>query len=549
MLENIFSRFKKKQSQTSSFRSKLVTLIILDGLGINPDPLGNAVAQAKTPFLDTIWTNGKTCLLEASGPAVGLPEGEPGNSEVGHLNIGTGQIVYQSLPHINDDIANGKFYNKQEILKAIQKVKQRKSRFHIMGILSNGGVHGHINHLYAILEVCRAHRVDPYLHIFTDGRDTAPTDGYFFISKLIEKMRQEGVGQIASIGGRMWGMDRDKRWERTEKAFKAMIGEGERKSSDAFKLLQRAYQKGENDQTLIPTTIVNENNEPVGDIRDGDAVFFFNFREDRARQITKAFVLPDFDHFERSRIFKDLHFLTMTGYEDGLPCRVLYAPTKVNQTIARALEEKGMSQLHISETEKAMHVTYFFNGGIEEPHKNEDSMTIPSPPVFDYSEVPAMSADIVTDEILYKFKHWDKFNYSFIVVNYANPDMLGHTGNLPAAIKSVEHVDKCVKKVVEATIAAGGAVIVTSDHGNCETMIDRSTMSVDTYHNVAPVPFIFIKDRSELVVEKGMTVLKLGTGKETISSGLLSDIAPTVLEVLGVEPLQEMTGVNLLDVI
>lgn len=531
-----------------TLRRELVVLMILDGFGVHADKEGNAVLQAKTPFLDRAWTNGKSTLIHASGTHVGLPAQEAGNSEVGHLNIGAGQVVYQSLPRINDAIANGDFKNHPVIVEAMQEVKKRGSKLHFMGILSAGGVHGHIEHLFELIDIAKSNSISPHIHAILDGRDTGMTDGYFYLSKLVEKFKTSGVGKLSSVMGRFYGMDRDKRWERTQAAYNAMIGISSQTAQDPFELVQAAYQNNQNDQILTPTTMVDQKGVPVGPIQDNDVVLFFNFREDRARQITRAFVLEEFDGFIRPNLPKNLYFATMTGYEDGLPTHVIFPPKKIEQTLSSAISNANMRQLHISETEKYMHLTYFFNGGREQPNPGEDFFNIPSPKVFDYADTPAMSAEIIKDEVVYRLNNLDKRKYSFIVINFANPDMLGHTGNLEAAIKANEVTDRCAQEIAQKALSLGAAVLITADHGNCETMIDRVTKKIDTAHTNNPVPMVILTDLAQVSTDNGKN-RKIGTGQDANITGILADIAPTVLGILGVRQPESMTGVNLLTVI
>lgn len=550
---NIFSKPQEavEADKKLEIRKDLVTLIILDGLGIHPDPLGNSVLQANTPFLDTVWTKAHSTLLHASGVHVGLPELEPGNSEVGHLNIGSGQIVYQSLPRINDAISNGKFKENPTLKESLKYAKENGVDFHLMGILSTGGVHGHIDHLFALLDICKDAGIDPFIHAFLDGRDTGLTDGYYFLSRLMKRTKELGVGRLATLSGRFYAMDRDKRWDRTELAYDAMLGHGKRIATDPFQVVQEAYKNDENDQIFVPTTLVDKEGEPIGRVKDKDVLLFYNFREDRARQITKAFVIEDgkFDGFQRREFLPDLYYVAMTGYGDGLDNLVIFPPKKIEKSLARAIADKGWNQFHISETEKFMHVTYFFNGGVEDPHPGEEFFSVPSPKVFDYSQTPQMSAATITEELVRRIKNNVENKYAFAVINIVNPDMLGHTGNLEAAIRGNEYVDQCVRDIVTATVENNGAAIIIADHGNCETMIDRETGKVDTYHNINPVPFILINDPSQLQLAPGEIAKKLGAGEDVPTSGLLADVAPTILAVLGVETPEEMTGLNLLSVL
>lgn len=524
---------------------KLLTLLILDGFGVHPDSFGNAVIQAKTPFLDKIWTNGTSTLIEASGTFVGLPQEEPGNSEVGHLNIGAGQVVKQSLPQINEAIVTGKFADLENIKKAFDEVIKRKSKLHLIGILSAGGVHGHIEHLLELMKICKARGVDPCVHAFLDGRDTGMTDGYFYVSKLVQEFKELGVGKLASMIGRFYAMDRDNRWERTQLAYEAMVGAGKRSAKDAFAILQTAYSGAENDQIFVPTTLQNDDGSPVGAIENDDVVIFYNFREDRARQLTRVFVSDDFPYFERVNLPKNLFFVTMTGYESDLNTHIIFPPKKIENCLAQVISEAGLKQLHVSETEKYAHVTYFFNAGIEKAFEGERRQNVPSPKVFDYAKVPEMSAEIVTDQVVYALDRNDVFNYSLIVANLANPDMVGHTGDLQKTIEANEFVNDCTKRIVEKTIELGGACIVIADHGNCETMINRLTKQIDTAHTNNPVPFILVESKDQLKGDSSANYQKIGTGPKAVSTGILADVAPTILDMLGITPPASMTGISL----
>lgn len=552
---SLFDIFKKNEDTTKEIandehiHSNLVTLIILDGLGVHPDSLGNAVLQARTPFLDTVWTKAKSTLIHASGTHVGLPEFEPGNSEVGHLSIGSGQVIYQSLPRINDAIASGEFSQIDEIKKAFEEVKKRGTKMHLMGILTTAGVHGHLEHLFALLKVAKTYGVNPYLHLMTDGRDAPPTDGYFFLSKLVQKMKELGVGKISTLMGRFYGMDRDSRWDRTQKAYDAMTGNSSKTSTDVFTVLQDAYKAGDDDQILTPTTIVTPDGVPVGAIEENDIVVFFNFREDRARQITKAFVVNDFNGFERKSSFKNIYFVTMTGYSEDLQTRVIFPPKKVHNTLSNTISQAGLNQLHVSETEKFMHITYFFNGGLEKEHSKEEFFNIPSPKVFDYSKVPEMSSYIIRDEVVNRLSNQSKHKYSFIVINLANPDMVGHTGKLQAGIKACEVVDECAKDIVLKTLECGGSAIIIADHGNCETMINRVTLKPDIAHTNNPVPFILVSKKEETIVKQGEKVEKVGTGQKATPTGILADVAPTILSILNINKGEDMTGIDLQNIV
>jgi 2,3-bisphosphoglycerate-independent phosphoglycerate mutase len=520
----------------------LCVLMILDGLGARDEAYGNAVLAAKTPNLDSLWTSCPHALLKASSNEVGLPQGYTGNSEVGHLNIGAGQIVYQSLSQINDSIRVGEFEKIPTLVEVMEEVKKRKTNLHLMGILSAGGIHGHIEHLFELLRICRDRKIDPFIHVFLDGRDTGQKDGYIYLNMLNAKIRDFGVGRIASISGRWYAMDRNKRWERTEVAYNAMLGKGERLATDSMGILQEAYQNGENDSIFVPTTMVDEDSRPVGPVQDNDVMIFYNYREDRARQITKAFVKDPWEGFKRETIPQNLEFLTMTGYEENLPVRVLFKPQDISSTIGAVISQAGYNQLHIAETEKSAHVSYFFNGGREQPYDGEEIFTIPSPKVKEYSEVPEMSAEVIRDEVVYRI---ELNKYNFILINFANPDMVGHTGDLNATVKGIEIVDRCVGDIVKASIAAGGNFIITADHGNCDLMINELTGSMDRSHTLNPVPVIIGKDIKQLPTP-GKDNLKIGTGSGAIERGILADVGTTVLSLMGLEPSPEMSGMNIL---
>jgi len=531
------------------YRSKFVFLLILDGFGIHPDELGNAVIHAKTPNLDTMWTKGVSTLIQASGVYVGLPPAEHGNSEVGHLSLGVGTVIQQSLPRINDSMKNGSFDTLPTLKNAFAEVKARKSNFHLIGLISAGGVHGHIDHLFYMLELCRKNGVNPYIHAILDGRDTGETDGYFYTSKLFEKIKKIRVGKLASMCGRFYTMDRDKRWERTKVAYDCMVGKGARSAKDPFVLLQEAYKSGETDEFFKPTTMVDAEGNPIGSIKDNDVVMFLNFREDRARQTTRIFVDPAFDGCERIDFPKNLFFITMTGYEESLKTEILFKPRRIEDTLSYVLSKNGLKQLHISETEKYAHVTYFFNGGIEETHPGEKFYQIPSPHVLDYSKIPEMSTSIITDQLLYELDHLDKSEYSFIMANFANPDMVAHTGDMTATIVANQNADSCAGKIAQKVIEKGGSIIIVGDHGNCETMIDRETKKVDKAHSNNPVPFIFINNASQLTSKAGEKLLKIGTGEKVQVTGILADVAPCVLSLLGLSKPPTMTGVDLINIL
>jgi len=543
--------FKKQEPEgEKTFQNLLdvrrfVTLIILDGFGVFPDTEGNAVLAANTPFMDTAWTYGRSTLIHAAGTHVGLPDEEAGNSEVGHLNLGAGQVVYQTLPRINDAISGDELISNAVIREMISVLRKRKSRLHLTGVLSPAGVHGHIAHLFSLLGLCKANGIDPYIHIMLDGRDTTPKEGYLYVSKLKTKMAELGIGKIASIQGRFYGMDRDSRWERTKLAYDAMVGFSEETFTDPVAIIQKAYQSGEDDQYFKPRVCVDQQGNPVGPVRDGDAILFWNFREDRARQLTKAFVLKEFNHFTRRNFPQNVYFATMTGYEEGLPANVIFPPLPIKKSLSEFLSENGKRQIHISETEKFMHVTYFFNGGIELARPGEVFFNIPSPRVEDYAKVPEMSALTIKDETIKRIKDIRTTPYEFILLNFANPDMLGHTGDFKATVRANEIVDACVAEITKETLAGGGAVVITADHGNCETMINRQTKQVDIAHTNNPVPLTILTDINEIQPKAGIPMTRVGTGPKARPTGLLADVGPTVLGLLGMEIPANMTGVDL----
>ncbi|MBU3957039.1 2,3-bisphosphoglycerate-independent phosphoglycerate mutase [Patescibacteria group bacterium] len=536
---------------------KPVVLIIMDGWGITSEAKGNAVAQAKTPNINRFWAAYPKTLLSASGKAVGLFGGEEGNSEAGHLNIGAGQIVFQELPKIDLLIADGSFFSIPAFLSAIKHVKKNKSQIHLIGLLGAGGVHSSISHLFALLKLAKTQQLTQvYLHLFTDGRDSPPSSALIYISQLQEEIEKIGIGKVASIGGRYFGMDRDHRWERTQKAYDAMVlGKG-KKFKSAAEGIKASYQAGKTDEFIEPFLVTEDSQVHL--INDHDSVIFFNFRIDRPRQLTKAFVLPDFERlviekvafdpyaeryglkqyqppqktttFVREKVLQDLLFVTLTEYEPNLPVEVAFVPESVKMPLGRVIAEKDLRQFHIAETEKERHVTYYFNGRREKPFPGEDRVEIPSPNVKTYDLQPEMSAYGVTEELLRRIKTGF---YDFILVNYANPDMVGHTGVFEAGIKACEVIDDCVGKVVQTVNNLDGVCLITADHGNVEEMIDLKTGEVDTKHSTNPVPFMVV---SKYFDHQG----------RMLPRGVLADIAPTILAIMEVEKPGLMTGNNLL---
>jgi len=536
----------------------IVVLIIMDGWGIAPLSPGNAVSLAKTPNLTQLWALYPHTTLYASGEAVGLPRGEKGNSETGHLNLGAGRIVYQDLPRINMVIADGSFFKNQAFIKAITHVKNNNSCLHLMGLIGQGGVHSNIEHLFALLVLAKQQKVKRvFLHLFTDGRDSPPTLAPTYIAQVEEKIKESGLGQIASISGRYYAMDRDNRWERTEKVYQALVSGIAKVASSPQEAIAKAYNSSITDEFILPTIILKRDKKPVSLISDNDAIIFYNYRIDRPRQLTKAFVLPDFENlkgkrvdfdpyaekyykktyieqiisgtFRRKKILKNLCFVTMTEYEKELPCLVAFPPIKVQLPLGRVITENNLSQLHISETEKERFVTYYFNGQREDLFVGEDRVEIPSPNVATYDLKPEMSVYSITETVIQRLK-LDLYN--FIVINFANPDMVGHTGVLEAGISACETVDNCLGKIVNEVLLKNGVCIITADHGNVEEMINLSTGEIDTEHSTNPVPFICV-------------FKELKGNNRFLPTGILADIAPTITHLLKIEKPGVFTGRNL----
>ena len=505
---------------------KPVMLMILDGFGINENTDGNAVKLAKTPNIDKLMKKYPNTIMYTSGLQVGLPEGQMGNSEVGHTNIGAGRIVYQELTKITKSIEDGDFFAIPEFIEAIENCKKHNSKLHILGLLSDGGVHSHIRHLYGLLEMAKRRDFENvYVHCFLDGRDTPPASAEGYIMQLEEKMKEKNLGKIASISGRYYAMDRDKRWDRVKKCYDALVnGEGE-KATSATIAIEDSYQKEVFDEFVVPTVICN-GDTPIATIENHDSVIFFNFRPDRAREITRTIVDKDFNEFETKKL--DTYFVCFTNYDETMPnVKIAFKKEPLVNTLGEVLANNGLTQLRIAETEKYVHVTFFFNGGEEKQYAGEDRILVPSPKVATYDLKPEMSAYEVTDNVV---KAIDSDKYDVIILNYANPDMVGHTGTLPAAIKAIETIDECVGKVVEAMLAHNGTMLITADHGNAEQMIDYKTGEPHTAHTTNPVPLILVTENSDL----------------KIKSGKLADLSPTILELLNIEKPTEMTGESIL---
>ena len=506
---------------------KLTMLMILDGFGMNEKAEGNTVKIAQIPELTEILTKNPNTMIHTSGLEVGLPEGQMGNSEVGHTNIGAGRIVYQDLAKITKSIEDGDFFSKPEFVKAIENCKANNSKLHIMGLLSDGGVHSHNRHLYGLLELAkRKDFEDVYVHCFMDGRDTPPASGEGYLIKLEEKLKEKGVGQIASLSGRFYAMDRDKRWERVSQAYNALVhGEGE-KAADAVAAIEESYQKEIFDEFVKPTVITNKSGEAIAKIEEGDSVIFFNFRPDRAREITRSIVDKEFDGFETKKM--NTYFVCMTPYDETMPnVEVAFRKEEIRNTFGEYISKKGLKQLRIAETEKYAHVTFFFNGGEEKQYEGEDRILVPSPKVETYDLKPEMSAYEVTDKVIEAIK---SEKYDSIILNYANPDMVGHTGSIDAAVKALETINDCVARVVAAVKEVDGVLLITADHGNAEQMIDYKTGEPHTAHTTNPVPLAII----------GLP------GNKKVKEGRLADLAPTMLDIMGLEKPDEMTGESLI---
>ena len=504
---------------------KLTMLMILDGFGINEKEEANAIKLANTPNIDKLMKTCPTTKLYTSGLNVGLPDGQMGNSEVGHTNIGAGRIVYQELTRITKSIEDGDFFNNSELVDAIENCKKYNSKLHILGLVSDGGVHSHIRHLYAILELAKRKDFENvFVHCFMDGRDTMPTSGEGYLMNLEEKMKEKGVGKIATISGRFYSMDRDKRWNRIQKSYDAIVnGEGI-KATSVISAIESSYQKEVFDEFVEPTVIC-QNNEPIAKIEENDSVVFFNFRPDRARELTRAIVDKDFNEFETKKM--NLNYVCFTQYDETIPnVKIAFKPEVLKNTFGEYISNKGLTQLRIAETEKYAHVTFFFNGGEEKQYIGEDRILVPSPKVETYDLKPEMSAIEVTDKVIEAI---NSKKYDCIILNYANPDMVGHTGNLSATIKAIETIDKCVEKVVQTVKNNNGVLLITADHGNAEQMLDYKTGEPYTAHTVNPVPLILV----------GMDDAKLSEGK-------LADLAPTMLQLMGLEKPEEMTGKSII---
>lgn len=503
-------------------------LIILDGFGYREADENNAITSANKPNFDRLWASCPHALIQASEAAVGLPGGQMGNSEVGHLNIGAGRVVYQEYTRIDLAIESGHFFNNLALEDTLRKARANNGAVHVLGLLSDGGVHSHENQIHAMLEMAVKAGVEKvYMHAFLDGRDTPPKSADLFLTRLQDKIEEIGGGRIATISGRYFGMDRDRRWPRVQAAYDMFtLGRAEFTAPDALTGLHMAYERGETDEFVKTTAIVPEGQQPVR-IEDGDAIIFMNFRSDRARQITKAFIEPDFNGFARERIPKLSAYCTLTNYSDEFDVAIAFPPVRLHNGFGEYLANLGLRQLRIAETEKYPHVTYFFNGGEETVYDGEDRILVKSPNVATYDQKPEMSAFEVTDKLVEAIQ---SRKYHAIICNYANTDMVGHTGNFAAAVKAVEAIDICIGRVVEAMQSIGGEVLITADHGNAESMLDNINHQPHTAHTTNLVPFLYV-----------------GRPARMAEHGALEDVAPTLLKMMGLTQPAEMTGHPLVD--
>lgn len=505
-------------------RKKPVMLMILDGWGIAPPSSTNAVTRARTPHLDYYFNRYPHSQLRCSGESVGLPEGQMGNSEVGHLSIGSGRIIYQSLTRISRAVKDGSLEKNPVLVKAMEEARDGGKKLHLLGLLSNGGVHSHIDHLLGLLAMAQKMGVEKVcVHAFLDGRDTPPQSAAPFLEQVEKACQELGVGQIATVSGRYYAMDRDKRWERIQKVYDCMTGGEALEAPSAAEGLEAAYGAGQTDEFVVPFRITGVD----GTVEKGDSLIFFNFRPDRARELTHVFTDSEFSGFSRKEDALPVHFVSMTEYEKGLQAAVAFPPEAIKDTLAEVVSRAGLHQLHIAETEKYAHVTFFFNGGREQPFPNEDRILVPSPKVAIYDLQPEMSAYLVTDKLQEALA---KDVYDLVILNFANPDMVGHTGSLEAAVKALEAVDECVGSLAETVLQKGGALCITADHGNLEEMEDPVTHAPMTAHTTNPVPFLVVGAEPGTQVEDGG----------------LSDIAPTLLDLLELPEPEAMTGHSLL---
>jgi 2,3-bisphosphoglycerate-independent phosphoglycerate mutase len=530
----------KSMTENTILRPLVVT--ILDGWGISFIEQGNAILAADTPYMDMFPRHYPSATLSAAGIEVGLPWGEKGNSETGHSNIGAGRVQYQSLPRIDQAIRDGSLYENPVLLETMNHAQRNRSDLHLIGLVSSGGVHSHINHVFALLQMAKQVGLgrDVYVHMFADGRDTPPQSAKTYLHQLEEKMGSLGVGRIASVTGRFYAMDRNQNWDRTEMTFRMLTGqERAATASTPEQAIEQAYGQGLVDEA-IPPTVITRGGAPIATIKEKDAVLFFNFRPDRARQLTRAFVLPDFNGFERP-YWPDLMFATLEQYDADLPAQAAFIEEPARNPLAKVLSQAGLRQLHIAETEKYAHVTYYLNGGHEQPFPGEEHIMIKSSSVKDFANEPHMEAEGLTDRLI---EELGKNVYDVVFVNYANVDMVGHTGNYEAAVEACTFVDMCVGRLYEYVKSIGGSMMITADHGNAEEMTNPQTGEKETDHTSNPVPFYYINERLRRVSPRGDDAL---ISLYSSPIGMLADIAPTILDVFGLEKPTDWTGISLLN--
>lgn len=504
-----------------------LVLVVLDGWGLREERAGNAIKLARTPSYLELLDRFAHSSLQASGEHVGLPQGQMGNSEVGHITMGAGRVVYQDLTRIDKSITDGDFFEKPALVEAMTRCQGDKHALHFIGLVSPNGIHSHTRHLYALIDLAARYKLQRvFVQGFTDGRDTSPAGGASFFGELEQVMSKAGTGRVASVGGRYYGMDRDNRWERTKKAYDTMVSGQAPHSQSAVEYIKKSYEGGVSDEFVVPGTIVDANDQPIGPIRDGDSVIFFNFRSDRARQLTRALALEQFDGFERTPR-ASINMTTMTQYDRTFTFPVAFPPQSLSGSFAEVMAAQNMTNLRVAETEKYPHVSYFFNCGIEKPYPGEDRILVPSPKVPTYDLQPEMSAKGITDNLV---NDVEGRKHDVIICNFANADMVGHTGNLEAAVTAVETIDHCLGRIVRAVRDAGGVLLVTADHGNAEEMWNTKLNEPHTAHTSNPVPVIVVQDAKGIVLRDG---------------GSLRDIAPTMLGILDVPAPREMTGQDL----